>query len=114
MRTWGRVYAEDGSYEWVKVETDPAGSDDYVWVTTLIQALLLNLGESPFYADYGIPAHPSVVQQVFPDFYVYRTQQQFSPYFASLIITKRNDPTPTYDVALTLNNGTKVALEVPR
>lgn len=113
MRTYGRVYASDGSYEWVKIETDEFGSNDYVWLTTLIQSLLLNLGESPFYANYGIPAHPSVVQQIFPDFYVYRTQQQFAPYFANLIIIKEPDPTPTYEVNVTLNNGTKIAASVP-
>jgi len=113
MRTYGRVYNLDGTYKWVKVETDANGFDDYVWITTLIQVLLLNLGESPFYANFGIPAKPSVVQQVFPDFYVARVQQQFAQYFASLIINKVSSPTPTYKVNIVTNQGVKVAVEIP-
>lgn len=113
MRTYGRVYHEDGSYTWTKVETDSSGFNDYVWATTLIQVLLLNLGESPFYANYGIPAHQSVVQQIFPDLYVSLTQQYFAPRFASLIITKDKNPEPTYRVNITTNAGVKVAVSIP-
>jgi hypothetical protein len=113
VRTYGRVYAVDGSYKWTEIDTASDGSNDAVWLTTLIQCLLLNLGESPFYANYGIPAHPSIVQQVFPDFYVYRTQQQFAVYFASLIIAKDVSSTPTYEVNVTLNNGVKIQASVP-
>lgn len=113
MRTYGRVYAEDGSYEWVEVDTAADGSNDMIWITTLIQCLLLNLGESPFYANYGIPAHQSVLQQIFPDFYVARTQQQFATYFASLIISKETDPTPTYGVNVTTNAGVKISANIP-
>jgi hypothetical protein len=89
LRTYGRTYNEDGTYQWVEVTTDSAGFNDEVWLTTLIQCLKLNLNESPFYAQYGIPAQQSVVQQVFPDFYVTRTQTQFAQYFASLVINKQ-------------------------
>lgn len=108
MRTYGRLNGV-----WQEVQTDAAGFDDYVWVTTLIQCLLLNLGESPFYSQYGIPAHPSVVQQVLPDFYVSRTQQQFSPHFASLAIAKQAAPTPTYLVTVTTNQGARLAASIP-
>lgn len=107
MRTYGRITNADGTKTWVEVQTDANGYNDYVMITTLAQVLLLNLGESPFYANYGIPAKPSVVQQVFPDFYVARTQQQFAPNFASLIVTKLNSPTPTYDINVTTNQGVK-------
>jgi hypothetical protein len=113
MRTFGRVYHRDGTYTWTEIDTQPDGSNDHVWLTTLIQCLLLNLGESPFYANYGIPAKPSVIQQIFPDFYVARTQQQFSQYFASLIITKDPLPDPTYEVNVTFNNGVKLEASVP-
>jgi len=103
VRTYGRVNGV-----WEEVSTDAAGYDDYVWITTLIQVLKLNLGESPFFANYGIPAKPAIVQQVFPDFYVTRTQQQFASHFASLIVSKVNDPTPTYNINLTTNQGAKV------
>ena len=114
MRTYGRVSNPDGSKTWVVVQTAPDGSNDYVWLTTLCQVLLLNLGDSPFYANFGIPAKPSVVQQVQPDYYVARTQQQFAKYFASLIVAKRAaQANPTYDIAVTTNQGVKMAASVP-
>ena len=113
MRTYGRVYAEDGSYQWTEVSTTPDGQDDLVWLTTLVQCLKLNLGEDPFFANYGIPDKPSIVTQVFPDFNTMLTQQQFSQYFASLQIAKLPSDTPTYQVNVTLNNGVKGNLTVP-
>ena len=102
----------DGTKSWVEVQTDASGANDYVWITTLIQCLKLNLGESPFYADYGIPAKPSVVQQVFPDFYVARTQQQFASKFANLVVAKQPSTTPTYTINVTTNNGVKIASSI--
>jgi hypothetical protein len=114
MRTYGRVYNADGTYTWVVVTTDANGFNDWVWLTTLLQVLQLNLNESPFYANYGIPAHQAVVQQVFPDLYVAITQQQFSQYFASLVIAKQNQPTPTYNVNVTTHQGAVVQATVAR
>lgn len=108
MRTWGRTTDEYGNKTWVEVTTDANGFNDYVYITTLIQTLLLNLGESPFYADRGIPAHQSVIQQVFPDFYMSRTQQQFSQYFASLTLARLPGTTPTYRMDVTTHSGAKV------
>lgn len=119
MRTYGRIYSPDGSYVWQEVDTDDNGFDDDVWITTLIQVLKLNLGESPFYAQYGIPAQQTVVTQVFPDYYAAMTQQQFAPYFASLIISKidaRDDlgvPYPAYSVNIVKNTGAVVSATVP-
>ena len=123
MRTYGRVPDPNnsGSYIpdpvtgkiWRVVQTDPAGFNDEVMLTTLAQVFELNLGESPFYAQYGIPAKPSVVQQVFPDFYVARTQRQFAPFFASLLIAKEPSPTPTYKVNVTTNQGFKLTETIP-
>ncbi len=115
LRTWGRPRNQDGSIgPWTMVTTDPTtGLNDLVWVTTLCQTLLLNLNESPFYADRGIPAHPSVVTQIFPDYYVAYTQQIFSQYFASLIISKVNVPAPTYNVNVTTHAGQKLNASVP-
>lgn len=113
MRTYGRIPNADGSPgPWVKVETDAQGFNDMVYLTTLIQCLKLNLGESPFYANNGIPAKPSVVQQVFPDFYVSRTQSQFASYFASLIVSKQPFPRPMYKINVTTNQGVKLNPEV--
>lgn len=123
MRTYGRVYSvppsdeSPGVYTWVDVETEANGSNDYVWLTTLIQCLKLQTNESPFYANYGLPAQRSIMQQIAPDFDVAKTQSQFAQYFASLIIYRKpgsgvlGSP-PTYVVNAVLNNGTKVVTEI--
>lgn len=109
LRVWGRVTDKlTGKKTWVKVTTDKNGFNDFVYLTNLIQVLKLNLGESPFYGNYGIPAHPAVVQQVFPDFYVAFTQQQFAQFFASLIIAKEPSTTPTYTVNVVTKYGVKI------
>jgi hypothetical protein len=107
MRTYGRVNGV-----WEEVNSEVSG-DDAVWITTLCQCLLLNLGEDPFYAQYGIPSQQSVLSQIFPTFYVNQTQQQFSPYFASLVISIENDPTPTYRINVLTNTGTPLIVTVP-
>lgn len=113
MRTWGRVYDEYGNATWVPVVTAPDGDNTLVWLTTLIQCLKLNLGESPFWASYGIPAQRSVVTQIFPDFYVALTQARFAKYFSSLIVAKEPSKTPTYRVNVTTNQGTPIETVVP-
>lgn len=106
MRTWGRVTDANGKKTWAAVETDSNGDSSYVWLTTLIQTLKLGLGESPFYAQYGIPAQQSIVQQVHPDYYVNMTQQQFAGYFASLSIAKVSGAArPTYNISVVFLNG---------
>ncbi len=114
LRTYGRINQTDGiGGTWVEVTTDADGFDDAVWLTTLIQCLKLNLGESPFFANFGIPAQQSVTTQVFPDFYASQTQQQFSPYFASLAITRvQGSFPPVYDVAAVCHNGAVVGVQV--
>ena len=114
MRTYGRIFPANGPPQWVKVETDANGHDDYVWITTLLQVLALNLGESPFYGDWGIPAEQSVIQQIFPDYYVTLIQQRFAPYFASLTIAKVNSPKPVYNINIVTNAGVKRAMSVPQ
>lgn len=94
---------------WVEVDTDPNGFDDAVMLTTVIQTLKLNLGESPFYGNYGIPARLSVEQQLPPDFYAVRTQQQYAKNFASLIVNRSElADEPTYSVAVTLQSGARL------
>lgn len=107
MRTYGRVAQPDGTTQWVEVNEDPSGNFEYGYITTLIQTLKLNQGESPFFANYGIPAQRAVVQQVFPDFYVTLTQQQYAPFFASLQVTKVDSTDPTYDITVVTTQGTK-------
>lgn len=125
MRTYGRVYAYNpdgtkqqpqpaGFPQWVTVETDPVtGSNSLVYVTTLCQVLAGILGESPFYANYGLPAYQSVYAQVAPDFYAQRTQQQFAQYFASLSITRvPGAEVPTYQVNVTTLEGYPISVTI--
>lgn len=109
MRTWGRVAGV-----WTEVSTEDDGSNDAVYLTTLIQVLNLSPGESPFYANFGVPAVPSVLSQIFPDFYVNMTQQQFAAYFASLSIIRSDDDPPTYQVDIVTNTGAHISGVVPQ
>jgi hypothetical protein len=122
MRTYGRTRdVLTGAKTWWVVTTDVNGFNDGVFLTTLAQVCKLNLGESPFFANYGIPAHPSVVTQVYPDFYMVRTQQQFAPYFASLIMTPTpipqgdaasddGRPVPAYSIQVLTNYGSIIGV----
>lgn len=138
MRTWGRVPAKNNiypsdigefiiglsaiagqdttNYMWVEVDTDEAGNNDAVWLTTLIQVLKLSYGESPVYGNYGIPAHTSVMNQILPDYYATLAQQQFAQYFVSLYLSRRtltDALMPTYDVSVTANPGSILMNPVP-
>ena len=125
MRTYGRtVDVLTGAKKWWVVTTDVNGYNDAVYITTLAQVCKLNLGESPFFANYGIPAHPSVVTQIFPDLYMVRIQQQFAGYFASLILSPApitqgsadsyaygdGRPIPRYNISVLTNFGAVVGV----
>lgn len=113
MRTYGRIYDERGTPTWVEVDTDANGYNDLVYLVTLAQVLYGEPGESPFFANYGIPARESVLTQVYPDYYVARTAQQFSQFFAALVVSRvPNTPrtlkapnVPTYNVSVVTNSG---------
>lgn len=107
MRTYGRIGQVNGmGGTWVVVTTDAAGYNDNVYLTALVQYLKLNLGESPFYGSAGVPAQPSVMTQVFPDFYATLAQQFFAPFFASLIIQRvQGSFPPVYSISATCHNG---------
>lgn len=114
MRTYGRITNEDGTKTWVEVDTDANGYNDAVYITTLAQCLQLSVNESPFYANYGISAQQAVLTQIFPDFDVAKTQQQFSQYFASLVVSRApNTQNPVYNVNLVTQQGSRVAFPVP-
>jgi hypothetical protein len=114
MRTYGRETAEDGTKTWIMVETDAGGSDDGVMLTTLTQVLQLSPGESPFFANYGVPYLQAVQMQVPPDLYLSRTQQQFAQYFAALTVTRTSaSPVPTYDIDVTTTSGATISVPVP-
>jgi hypothetical protein len=123
MRTYGRIVPDilyPNQKKWVEIDTDPNGFNDMVWLTTVIQTIKLNLGESPFYANYGIPAHPSVTSQIAPDFYMSQIQQQYSRFFLSLIISRladqgdeRGTASPTYQVSVITTYGARLTEVVP-
>lgn len=108
MRTYGRVASETDprGYTWQEVDTDAKGFNDAVYLTTLAQVLKLNLGESPFWSNYGIPQYQTIVTQVFPDYYVAQTQSQMSGYFVSLSLQRQNSKgDPVYAVRAVMHDG---------
>jgi hypothetical protein len=120
MRTYGRTQdVLTGAKSWKVVTTDVGGFNDSVWLTTLAQVLKLNLGESPFFGDWGIPAHTSIVLQIAPDYYMTLTQQRFASYFASLILIRVLDavdddgrPAPAYQINALTNYGASIGIQV--
>ncbi len=109
MRVWGR----DSNGQWVEVATAPNGDNSAVYLVALIQALRLQPGESPFYANVGIPSQQSVLSQLFPDYYVNQIQQQYSQYFSSLLISRTANNPPTYRVDITTFTGATISRTVP-
>jgi hypothetical protein len=108
VRTWGRINGI-----WTEVTTDANGFNDEVWLVTLAQCLLLNLGEDPFFSTYGINAQQSVATQIFPDFYTYQTRAAFQQYFALLTVTKLTRPTPTYNITAITHSGAILTDSIP-
>ena len=105
MRTYG---VDPNTQQWVEVT-----NTSYVWLATLAQTLRLNQGESPFYANYGIPAQNSVHTQIPPDLAVNRTQTQYAPFFASLTVLKQQtSANPTYNISAGFQNGTTISSQV--
>jgi hypothetical protein len=128
MRTYGRTQdVLTGQKKWWVVTTDINGFNDSVYLTDLAQVIKLNLGESPFFANWGIPAHESVMTQIYPDFFLTRIQQQFSARFASCILTplpvdqgsadsfaagQGGGPAPRYFINVLTNYGSRIGVRV--
>lgn len=114
MRTYGRITNADGSKTWVEVDTDANGFNDAVYLTTLCQCFLLNLNESPFYANFGLPDEQAVIQQIAPDYYANRMAQYFAQFFAVLILSRDpNASQPVYTIDVTTQQGSKAVISVP-
>jgi len=114
MRTWGRVVNPDGTKSWVEVTTDANGFNDAVYITALSQSLQLNLNESPFYANIGIPQQQTIVTQVYPDYYVQEIQDYYSQFFAALSITRvPNSNPPFYKAQILTHSGAIIEAEIP-
>jgi uncharacterized membrane protein YebE (DUF533 family) len=114
MRVWGRTYDTLGTPTWVEVSTDADGFNDNVYLTALAQDLQLQLGESPFYANNGIPAQQSIATQVFPDYYAMQAQAQYAGYFAALTISRipQSNP-PVYNVQAITHSGAILEASIP-
>lgn len=109
MRTWGR----NAQKQWVEVDTDENGFNDNVYLTTLCQVLKLNLGESPFYANWGIPVYQSLATQVYPDIYLAMIQNRFATFFKALTITRNQQSiNPIYQVNVVCHSGATMSAEV--
>jgi hypothetical protein len=113
MRTYGRITNANGSKTWVVVQTDANGFNDAVYITTLCQCIKLNLGESPFFANFGIPQQQSVISQIFPDYYINQLQTYFAQFFVSLTIKKIPSSTPTYDITAVTHQGSIINASIP-
>lgn len=108
MRVWGRVNGQ-----WQAVETGPDGLNQEVYITWLAQVLKLNLGESPFWANWGIPQYQTIMTQIAPDYYVMQTQSFFAGRFAALAITRiRGVTNPSYNVNILTKAGTSLNFSV--
>jgi hypothetical protein len=106
-RVYGRVTV-NGVRQWVVVPTDAAGFDSNVALTALCQTLLLQTGESPFWASSGVNAQQSVNTGVPPDFAVAQIQAFYASFFASLIIQRASgaNAAPVYNArALTFQGS---------
>lgn len=111
MRAYGRIVDANGNKQWVVYQTDANGFNDSVFLCALEQWILLNLGESPFYANAGIPAIQSVVTQVFPDFYVMQAQAYFAKFFPSITINRvAGSNPPIYNGTVLTHAGANLQL----
>ena len=113
MRTYGRI---DG--QWVVVTTDANGYNENVYLTALCQELKLQVNESPFYADHGIDVSGSLMQQIFPEYWMMQIQQRYAQYFASLKIEAatgynvNGSPQPVYNVKAICFSGAILTTQV--
>lgn len=117
IRTYGRVGQVNGQGgTWTVVTPDANGETANIYLTTTIQTLKLSRNESPFWANYGIPAEQTIVSQIFPDLYVSQTQSQFSPFFSSLVLTRGPSTPPAagpkYNVTAVSNSGAVLNAQV--
>ena len=93
-----RSYGVDANGQWHEMSAATGYTEDDIYLTELVHAFKLVLGESPFFADVGIPQQETIISQIHPDFYVDRIRQFFTPFFSHLVVTKLpldiNNPDP--------------------
>lgn len=103
MRVWTRVMGSDGKRTWQPVDNDQGN------IAWLQNALLLQLGESPFWTDWGLPVSKTLVSQIWPDYYLNMTQQRFRDVFPTLQVTRQRvdgQSDPVYSIRAILSDGT--------
>lgn len=115
MRVFGRLGQINGQGgTWTEVDTDENGDNSVLYLVALSQCIKLDRAESPFYANFGIPARQAVITQVFPDYYVAQTQAQYASFFASLIINRvQGTNPPVYTGVAVTNAGAVLPITVP-
>lgn len=119
MRVYGRVYDNFENYTWQEVTTDVNGFNDEVYLTAFAQALQLQPGESPFYANYGVAAIESVQTQEYPNTDVFFLQGVYAPNFVSLIVepsvqlNSQGVASPVYNVRAITHQGALLTAVVP-
>lgn len=105
MKIWTRKWQEDGTRKWIEVTGNQA------IIAWLQNVLLLQLGEEPFYADWGIPVTQTLANRYWPDYYLNLIQQRFADQVSFIKITPErsdNDPgtEPLYSISIIFNDGT--------
>lgn len=108
MRIYHKIKDENTNRtKWIII-TDP----DEIYVFWLIEVLRLILGESPFSADWGIPATETIATNIYPDYYVSIVKEKFAPYFQYLSIERLDhnvDRAVVYKVEIIKLNGQSVS-----
>ncbi|KMQ89824.1 hypothetical protein RF55_10509 [Lasius niger] len=97
-RVWARTGQpdQDGKRKWISV------SDNTAILTWLQQAVLLQLGESPFWVDWGLPVIGFLSQGIYPDLYMQKTKERFQPYFLNVNINRNIPDNPEDQIAYTV------------
>jgi hypothetical protein len=79
-------------------------------VTIVKHELQLRVGESPFFADAGIPAEDSIITQQEPDYFVNQVKARYQSKFNRFDISKISGNPLVYNIALTTKNNQTVNL----
>lgn len=115
LRTYGRQENIDSPYgsDWVVVKSVNE-DDEAVWFTDFLQALQLNLGDSPFFANIGI-SHESVFQRnIPPDVDLLNLINYYSQFFESITADKDTSQyDPVYIIRVKFFSGGIETIKIP-
>jgi di/tripeptidase len=68
------------------------------WFVAFIHTLKSDPAQHLTYADHGVSALDALQNNIVPTLDITRTVQQFSPYFAQLLVTQKSAIEPVYNV----------------